>query len=100
MSSLLRDHALIDFSLLQRPIPDNLPMSAMMDKSTAMTTAAALHYDLDIPTLVAFLGGTHIGSHRHLPTIMQELRSAGVAPTICHDFERIYAVGCPARCIA
>ena len=49
LQKLIREHRDVDFSALQRPISDTIPMNDMMESYSRMFTAAALHFDLEIP---------------------------------------------------
>ena len=101
LSQTIRQHRDVDFSALKDPIPDDMPISDMMTSYSRMFTAAAIHFDLEIPALVAYVGGTHVGAYRP-PTAatLAILRDGGVEEAVLLDLSRIFDVGCPAICQA
>jgi hypothetical protein len=95
LEKLLRTHELVDFATLREPIPTNMPSSRMIPVYSAMFTALALHYDLDIAAAVRWLGGTHTGEHRDHEAILTLLEEGGVDADVCLDLRRIYLSGSP-----
>ena len=65
----------------------------------ALTTACFLHYNLDIPTVVRYLGGPHVAALRDTPRILKTVQPL-VDPILFNAFARILTLGAPARCVA
>ena len=61
-----------------------------------MTTAAVLHYNGDIPSVVRFIGGPHINEHIDVPVLLQQLRPIVDGQTLS-DLERVFTYGAPAK---
>ena len=62
--------------------------------------SALFHYDLDIPTLIRFLGGNYTGEYRDVQSTIQILRDSKCDPKIVSDLENILTIGYPNRLIA
>jgi hypothetical protein len=97
-SDLLSRHALVDFSHLRDPIPQDMPSALMIPVYSTRFTALLLHYDLSVPAAVRWLGGTpsHTGAHRNHDMILLTLANAGVDADILRDLHHIYFLGSPA----
>lgn len=65
----------------------------------AMLTAAALHYKGDIPSVVRFCGGPHVGTHRNVPSILKDLEPI-LKPELHQDLKQVFTQGYPACCKA
>ena len=61
-----------------------------------MTTAAVLHYNGDIPSVVRFMGGPHVNAHIDVPNLISNLRTI-VDPQTLSDLNRILTFGSPAK---
>ena len=61
---LLDEHANVDFSPLQTPIPEGAHPSQTLSLHSRMLTAALLHYNLNMVAVITFLGGIHTSAHR------------------------------------
>jgi hypothetical protein len=95
LRTLLREHADVDFRPLQAPIPQGVNSEAVLHAWSRMFTACLLHYDLDVPTAVRFVGGIHTGDHRHWSTLAPTLEEAGVDTLVIRDLRRIFVDGSP-----
>ena len=62
--------------------------------------AALFHYDLDVPTLIRFLGGNYTGEYRDVKSTIKILRDSKCDPKIVSDLENILTIGCPNKFIA
>jgi hypothetical protein len=95
-SELLHTHALVDFSRLRDPIPQDLESDYMMPLCSCMFAALLLHYDLSVSAAVRWMGGTHAGAHRDHHHILSTLANAQVDDDIVCDLRCICLDGAPA----
>jgi hypothetical protein len=95
-SELLHTHALVDFSRLRDPIPQDMDSDYMIPLYSCMFTALLLHYDLSVAAAVRWMGGTYTGAHRDHHHILSTLAHAQVDDDILRDLRRIYLDGAPA----
>jgi hypothetical protein len=93
--TLLHEHVDVDFRPLRAPIPQDFTPDTIIHAWSRMFTACLLHYDLDVPTAVRFVGGIHTGNHRQWDTIAPMLHEARVDPNVIHDLQRIFVDGSP-----
>jgi len=100
LRQLVRTHGNVDFSPLQQSTPDEAPTLMVMQEHTKMFTAAAIHFDFEMPALAAWLGSTHTGSHHNPAKLVPLLRKAGVDAGALQECCRISAVGVPKLCQA
>jgi hypothetical protein len=61
-----------------------------------MATAALLHFNYDVATMVQYIGGPHVGAHRNVPAILADLQLS-LTPEIFNQVQRLYTVGSPAH---
>ena len=92
---ILAEHQFVDFRPLQRPIPMTLQPQAAMHQWSRMFTACLLHYNLDIPTAVRFVGNIHTGAHRNWPRLERTLQEADVDQLLVTQLKRIFLDGAP-----
>jgi hypothetical protein len=59
-----------------RPLCDSITTWSPQVKSdrSDMITAALLHYNSNVATLVRFIGGVHVSAHRDIPSTINQLR--------------------------
>ena len=57
--------------------------------------AAMLHYDLDVSTLIRFLGGNYTGEYRNVSKTINILRKSNCDEKIITDLGKILMKGCP-----
>ena len=99
MSFLLRRYGRVNFMPLRGYQQSWHQRKDLMNERRAMTTACLLHYNLDIPTVVRFLGGPHVASLRDVPHILRTVKPI-LDPTLFRSLERILHSGTPAYCVA
>lgn len=101
MVSHIKQHKSIDFRLLQGFNPNpNWDVKTAVDKHRAqMMTVCAFRFDLDIPTVVCWIGGPHVAAHRDHARILCTLKPH-VDADIHVDLTRIFYHGAPALCNA
>ena len=95
-SMLVRTHALVDFSALRDPIPQDMPSAVMVPLCSCMFTALLLHCDMSAPSAVRWMAGTHAGAHRDHAKMLSTLSTAGVDADVVSDLRRVYFDGAPA----
>ena len=57
--------------------------------------AATLQYELDIPTLIRFLGGNYTGEYRNSKESIRALKEANCDEQIIKDLQRLFEKGSP-----
>jgi hypothetical protein len=99
MLELLAEHATIDFRPIQGFQADWKDATAIDDDRTRMATAALLHYQGDMASVVRWIGGPHVAAHRDVDASLTFLRGKITLVTYDH-LERIWRTGVPALCNA
>ncbi|CAJ1928873.1 unnamed protein product, partial [Cylindrotheca closterium] len=99
---LLCEHEFVNFRPLQEPLPQDkdLPAAAVLNRWSRMFTACLLHYDLDIPSAVRFVGGIHTGVHQNWSTLEPLLYRASVDEKVIVELQRTFLLGAPKVCNA
>ena len=69
-------------------------MATLAASRMDLLLAALIHYDMEFPMLLRFLGGNFLGLHRDPDVILPRLRGI-VDPKVCDDLERILRTGTP-----
>ena len=87
----------VDFSSIKAPIPNYQAQKSIDPNRVKLFLAALLHYDLDVPTLIRYLGGSYTGSYRNIESMLRILKESGCDPQIISDLENIFKVGCPMK---
>ena len=64
-----------------------------------MATAALLHCEGDVASVVHFTGGPHVGEHRDTPKMLACIKGK-INDDTCNAIAQISAMGCPMRCVA
>jgi len=57
--------------------------------------AAIFHYDMDIPTVIRFLGNNYTGEYRNSDKIIATLKETKCDEEIIKDLQRLYNIGAP-----
>lgn len=101
MSNLLKKYRNVDFRPLQgyNGDPNWQERTTIDEHRKAMTTACALHFDLDIPSVVRWIGGPHVAEHRNHTNLLRYLEPI-LEPQNHADLTRIFLDGSPSRCNA
>ena len=84
----------IDFIDIREPIKDYAEQKEIKISRIQKMLAASFHYNLDIPTLIRFLGNNYTGEYRDVDSTMKILRDTNCNPRIINDLHRIFTVGC------
>jgi hypothetical protein len=64
------------------------------DKAYAFL-ACLLHYNLSVASTIRFLGNNFTGAYHNIPSIVESLRSHGIAETLISHYARVMTIGCP-----
>jgi len=84
----------IDFSPLRNPTPNWSTQTAIDPHRVDMMAACLLHYDLDIPALVQYCGGEHLGAHLQPQDALPHVEDI-LDPVVVEDLRRILTYGLP-----
>jgi hypothetical protein len=95
----LRRYGQVDFSSLRGYQQSWDKRTCIEHESRAMTTACILHYNMEIPVVVRYLGGPHVASLRNAPHILRTVKPI-LDPTLFQSLIRILTKGTPAYCVA
>ena len=57
--------------------------------------AATLNYDLDVPTLIRFLGGNYTGEYREIEKTIKILKDTKCNDKVIKDLQRLFKTGSP-----
>ena len=85
----------IDFSDLKNPIQDYANQKSISSTRVKKLLAATLHYDLNIPTVIRYLGGNYTGEYRDVKKTIKILKKSKCDETIISDLKRTLELGCP-----
>ena len=99
MLALLDEYAAVDFRPLQGyPLGWESETQINVDH-IRMATAAALHYDGDLATVVQFIGGPHVAAHRDIDKMMANL-TGKIKDSTYSNLEHVFTQGVPSFCNA
>ena len=85
----------VDFSTLKNPIVNFSEQKHIASSRVKQFLAAALHYDLDLPTVIRSLRGNYTGEYRDTSFTLKALRDAHCDEVIISDVKRTLLTGCP-----
>ena len=85
----------IQFTDLKNPIKNYSSQMSINTKRIKQMLAAFLHYDLDTPTVIRFLGNNYTGEHRKTSDIVKVLKNTECDEEIIHDLQRLFQIGAP-----
>ena len=85
----------INFIDIKDPIKDYANQAEINVSRIQKILAASFHYDLDIPTLIRFLGGNFTGEYRDVDSTMNILKETKCDTKVMEDLHRVFKTGCP-----
>ena len=85
----------IQFMDLKQPIENYADQTSINESRVKKMLAATLQYDMDIPTLIRFLGGNYTGEYRDSKATIQALKNAKCNEKVVNDLQRLLEKGCP-----
>jgi hypothetical protein len=94
----MKQHRNVDFRPLQGYNRDDTwnERATIDEHRTRMTTACALHFDLDIPSVVRWIGGPHVAAHGDHAAILREIKPL-LEPQNYQDLVRVFTWGSPSQ---
>ena len=85
----------VDFLDIRDPIKNYSEQKEIDVHRIQKMLAALFHYDLNIPTLIRFLGGNYTGEYRDVASTIKALRDSKCNEKIIDDLNRIFTTGFP-----
>ena len=85
----------INFMDIKDPIKNYADQKHIDTTRIKKMLAATLQYDLDIPTVIRFLGGNYTGEYRDTKNTVKLLVDSKCNKKIIKDLKRLLEVGCP-----
>ena len=65
----------IEFSDIKNPIQDYNSQKSIQKSRLQKLLAATIHYNLDVPTLIRYLGGNYTGEYRKINETIEILKN-------------------------
>jgi hypothetical protein len=96
---LLAEHDSIDFRPIQGFQADWKTATTIDGNRTRMATAALLHYQGDMASVVRWIGGPHVAAHRDVTASLAFLEGK-IEPVTHNHLARLWRHGVPASCNA
>ena len=96
---LIKRHEKIDFRPLQGFNPHWASDDSLSEEKRTMMTACFLHFKLETPTVIRWLGGPHVAAHRNVVETIKTLQGS-VDPITLSHLERLFRTGSPELCNA
>ena len=99
-------HALVSlahttFTTLQQPDTAYASRTTIPHDRVCMFTACALHYNLDMASVIRFVGGTYTASYRNVPHILQTLENTQLCDNyLLSEVKRVMTIGDPSQLTA
>ena len=90
----------INFTTIKNHIPNYQDQKAIDPNRVKLFLAALLHYELDIPTLIRYLGGNYTANYRNTNRTIQISEDTKCPPKVISDLKKIFTLGCPMKMIA
>ena len=85
----------VEFLGIKNPISNYTEQKSIDPTRIKKFLARALHYDLDIPTVVRFLGGNYTEEYRDIKNTIKILRESKCDEIIVNELKCTLETGCP-----
>ena len=85
----------IKFMDLKNPIKDYANQNSINTTRIKKMLAAVFWYNLDIPTVIRFLGNNYMGEYRDINKTLQMLRDTKCDPQVIKELGRLFSIGAP-----
>ena len=85
----------IEFMDLKNPIKDYANQNSINTTRIQKMLAAVFWYNLDIPTVIRFLGNNYTGEYRDINKTLQMLRDTKCDLQVIKELERLFSIGAP-----
>lgn len=95
LQKMMTEYDTVDFRPLQGFQPKWETETKLNTDRVRWATAALLHFDGDMASLVRWIGGPHVGAHRNVNAILAYLQDK-IEPDTWHEIDRLYRHGAPA----
>jgi hypothetical protein len=95
--NLIKRHENVDFRPLRGFNPNWETDNSLSKERRTMMTACFLHFKLETPTIIRWLGAPHVAAHRNVDKIIKTLQGS-VDPTTLSHLDRLFRVGSPELC--
>ena len=97
LSRMLAWSKTMDFSSLKNHIANFSDQKYIATSRIKKFLVAALHYDLDLPTVIKSLGGNYTGEYRYTSSTLKDFRDAHCDKVIISDVKCNLLTGYPIR---
>ena len=97
LSNILKWSTRIEFMDLRYPIKNYQDQKTINVTRVQKMLAAVCFYNLDIPTVIRFLGNDYTGEHREINETLQVLRYTKCNEQVIKDLKRLFYTGSPNR---
>jgi hypothetical protein len=97
LHNLIKRHEKVDFRPLQGFNQNWESDDSLSKERRTMMTACFLHFKLETPTIIRWLGGPHVAAHRDVDKIIKTLQGSVDQTTLSH-LERLFRSGSPEYC--
>ena len=88
----------VDFRELREMNPDWESQTEIPTRLLDLRLACLMHYDMDVATMIRFMGGNYIAAHRNPSQILSNIQ--GIVPEdVYDDVKRILTFGAPTKFI-
>ena len=95
LNQMLKWASNIDFNDIRHHIKDYQLQTSIDQTRVKKLLAGILHYNLDIPTFIRYLGGNYTAEYRNVEHTLKWLKASNCAQQVINDIERTMTVGCP-----
>ena len=85
----------INFIDIKEPIKDYANQKSINTIRVQKILAAVLWYNLDIPTVIRFLGNNYTGEYKETDITLKLLNDTKCDPQVIKDIERLFHTGAP-----
>ena len=97
LNDTLKWSSSIEFMDLRNPIENYQDQKTINIARVRKMLAAVCFYNLDIPTIIRFLGNNYTGEYRNINKILQVLEDTRCDIQVIKDLERLFCIGSPNR---
>ena len=85
----------VDFLDIRDPIKNYSEQTEIDVHRIQKMLAALFYYDLNVPTLIRFLGGNYTGEYKDVASTIKILKDSKCNEKVIDDLNRIFITGCP-----
>ena len=85
----------IQFANIKEPIKNYSSQTSINTTRVQKMLASLIHYDMDVPTVIRFLGNNYTGEYRDSKSIVKTLTDTNCDEEIINDLQRLFEIGAP-----